>query len=169
MLKPVSLFFSLLVLSTHSLAIEPELQQQGMFYFNVSFDAGTNTKTKHHFGFRIDQGMVKPGESMMLSALVKRPAALDIQYTRQGIQAFNVHGINYLDEVLVARGAEAGSEDTSTVAKETEVTPAEETVEAEPVEETVTTEATPRRELNIPFGVVLGLGIGLIAIAGSGN
>lgn len=169
MLKPVCLFFSLLVFSTHSVAFEPELQQQGMFYFNVSFDAGNNTKTKHHFGFRIDQGMVKPGETMMLSALVKRPAALDIQYTKQGIQAFNVHGINYLEEVLVARGAEAGTEDTSAMETETEAAPTEETVEAEPVEETVTAEATPKRELNIPFGVVLGLGIGLIAIAGSGN
>lgn len=167
MFKPVCLFFSLLVFSTHSVAFEPELQQQGMFYLNVSFDAGNNTRTKHHFGFRIDHGLVKPGETMMLSELAKKPAALDIQYTRQGMQAFNIHGVNYLQEILVSRGAEAGAEEEPVA--EPEATPADTSVEAGPVEETSTAEATPRRELNIPFGVVLGLGIGLIAIAGSGS
>ena len=163
MLKSACLFISLLVFSIHSAAFEPELQQQGMFYFNVSFDAGHDTKTTHHFGFRFDHGLVKPGETMMLSALAKRPAALDIQYTRQGIQAFNIHGFNYLEEVLVARGAESGAEETPAVEPEAE------TAEGEPIKETVTAEASPERELNIPFGVLLGLGIGLIAIAGSGN
>ncbi len=164
MFRPVCLFLSLVVFSTHSLAFEPELQQQGMFYINVSFDAGQTTKTKHHFGFRLDQGLVEPGQTMMLSTLVKKPAALDIQYTNTGMQAFNVHGINYLQEVLVARGAEAGGEET--VVNEE---PAADTTEAEAEQDTAVVEAAPVRDLDVKFGVVIGLAIGILAVAGSGN
>ncbi len=164
MFRSVCLFLSLLVFSMHSLAFEPELQQQGMFYINVSFDAGQTTKTKHHFGFRVDQGLVQPRQTMMLSTLAKKPAALDIQYTNTGMQAFNIHGINYLREVLVARGAETSEDET--VATEESV---DDTTEVEAEEDTAVVEATPVRDLDVKFGVVVGLAIGLITVAGSGN
>ena len=149
---------SLLLFSTHGLAFEPEFQQQGMFYFHVSFDAGQSTKAKHHFGFRLDQGLVKPGETMTLTSLVNKPAAFDIQYDSTGLQAFKVHGVDYTEEVLIARGAEAGAEESP-----------DEVAETEPAPEPVVTEATPVKKINIPLGVIIGGLIGLVAIAGSGS
>ena len=58
------LCFSFLFLSLNAYAVEPVLDQQGMIYFNLSFDAGHTTKTEHNFGFRFDRAMVEPGENM---------------------------------------------------------------------------------------------------------
>ncbi len=153
------LLLSLSLFSTSSLAVEPELQQQGMFYFNVSFDAGYSKKTKHDFGFRVDRGLVKPGDSMRLSELNSKPAVFNLNYNNAGLQSFKIHGVDYTQEYMVARGAEAGTDEAATT---DEVAPAEEAAaeaEAEPQEQVAI------KRLNIPMGVYIGVLIGGFALA----
>ena len=155
------IFIVLLVFSTHSQAFEPELQQQGMFYYHLSFDVGQSSKPDHYFGFRMDNGLVKPGETMQISELVSRPAVLDINFNNNGLRSFAIHGVDYTSEYYVARADETETEEVATDAEAAET----ETAEPEPV----VAEETPLKKLDIPLGVVIGAVIGLVAIAGAGN
>ena len=120
----------------NSLAVEPVLDQQGMFYFNMSFDAGTTTKTEHDFGFRLDRTLMQPGETMTMNQLTNSPAVFNLKLNDNGLKSFELNGVDYSQEYYVARA------------------------EGEP-------EAQPKRKLNIPLGVIIGVGIGVIAIAGA--
>ncbi len=161
------LLLSLSLFATNSLAIEPELQQQGMFYFNVSFDAGQTRKTTHDFGFRLDHGQVKPGESMRLSELNTRSAMFDIKYNSNGLQSFKIHGVDYTQEYTVARGAEAGTDEaTAGETAPAEATATEPEAQAEPVPQQTETV----KKIDIPLGVIIGALIGGVALlAGAGG
>lgn len=154
MSKIYSLLFTLLLLPIDSYAVEPVLDQQGMFYFNMTFDAGQTTKMEHDFGFRFDRGMVEPGENMSMSQLSNKPAVFNLKYNNKGLKAFELNGIDYSTIEYVARGAEGGAEDgAKTTGEETE---------AQPIPEA---EEQPKRKLDIPLGVLIGVLIGAVAIA----
>ena len=85
MLKVFSLFLSLMFFSMNSLAVEPVLDQQGMFYFNMSFDAGTSMKIEHDFGFRLDRTLIEPGESLNMNQLNNSPAVLNLKLNDNGL------------------------------------------------------------------------------------
>jgi hypothetical protein len=135
MLKVFSLFLSLMIMSINSYAFEPVLDQQGMLYFNMSFDAGTSTKTEHDFGFRLDRTLMQPGESMTINQLADKPAVFNLKYNENGLKAFELNGVDYSEEVYVAR---ADGEEAAT---------------------------QPKKKLNIPLGVIGGILIGTVAIA----
>ena len=158
--KLISTIIALLIFSGSSQAFEPELQQQGMVYFHLSFDAGQPVKPQHFYGFRLDNGLVKPGESMHISTLMAKPAVMDINFNQNGLRSFAMHGIEFTEEVYVARGAESTTDETAS----TEDGAAAETAEPEAVE------ATPQRDIKLPpLGVLIGAAIGIVAIAGGGN
>lgn len=135
MLKVFSLFLSLMIFSVNSLAVEPVLDQQGMIYFNLTFDAGTTTKTEHDFGFRLDRTLMQPGETMTMNHLNDSPAVFNLKLNDNGLKAFELNGLDYSQEIYVAQA------------------------DGEP-------EAKPRRKVNIPLGVIIGVGIGALAVAG---
>ncbi len=145
MQKFIIFFLSLLVTSQVA-AFEPVMDQQGMFYFNLSFDAAQVNKAKHQFGFRLDRAMVKPTETMTMSQLHSQPAVFDVAYNSDGLQSFKLHGIDYAYDEYVYRGAEVGE-----TAVETETTPVPE-------------QQTPRKKVKIPLGVVIGGLIAMVAI-----
>lgn len=136
MLKVFSLFLSLIIVSINSYAVEPILDQQGMFYFNMSFDAGTSTRTEHDFGFRLDRTLMQPGETMTMNQLADKPAVFNLKLNNNGLKAFELNGVDYSTEYYVARAD-----------GETEV------------------EAEPKKALDIPVGVIVGVLIGAVAIA----
>lgn len=137
MLKVFSLFLSLMLVSINSYAVEPVLDQQGMFYFNMSFDAGTSTKTEHDFGFRLDRTLTQSGETMTVSQLADKPAVFNLKLNNNGLKAFELNGIDYSTEYYVARaeGEETGAE------------------------------AQPKKALDVPVGVIIGVLIGTVAVA----
>lgn len=167
MSKLYAVLFALFLMPLNTLAFEPVMDQQGMFYFNMTFDAGQTTKTEHHFGFRLDRGLVKPGENMTMSQLADKPAVFNLQLNNNGLKAFKLNGIDYSYDDYVYHGAEGGkttSESAETAAKTAEA----ETTEVEPtqpVEESQLSKAID----NIPLGVLVGAIIGIVAVAGTGD
>ena len=149
-MNKIVLFFAFLFLSFNSYAVEPVLDHQGMVYFNLSFDAGHSTKTEHDFGFRFDRSMVRPGENMTMNQLADKPAVFNMKYNSNGLKAFELNGVDYSYIDYVHRGAEGGSTEA----------------EAQPVPEEIVEQ--PKRKIDIPLGVIIGVGIGLVAIGGSG-
>ncbi len=143
------LFLIFIFLSFNSYAVEPVLDHQGMIYFNLSFDAGHSTKTEHDFGFRFDRAMVKPGENMGMDQLVDKPAVFNMKYNSNGLKAFELNGVDYSYVDYALNEAEGDAGDT---AAEAETIP-EETVEQ------------PKRKIDIPVGVIIGVLIGTVAIA----
>ncbi len=138
MLKVFSLFLSLILVSINSHAVEPVLDQQGMFYFNMTFDAGQSTKTEHDFGFRLDRTLMQPGDTMTMSQLADKPAVFNFKLNNNGLKAFELNGVDYSKEYYVARaeGDETGAE------------------------------AQPKKKpLDVPVGVIIGVLIGTVAVA----
>lgn len=135
MLKVFSLFLSLMIFSVNSLAVEPILDQQGMFYFNMTFDAGTSKKTEHDFGFRFDRALIQPDETIAMNQLSDSPAVFNLKLSDNGLKTFELNGIDYSQEIYVAQADD------------------------EP-------QAKPRKKVNIPLGVIIGVGIGALALAG---
>ena len=133
-------YFFLLVFCTvsSSHAVEPVLGQQGMFYFNLSFDAGQSTKTKHDFGFRFDRTLTQPGETITMGQLVDQPAVFNLKLNNNGLMAFELNGVDYTVEHYVHRADEGGETDQ-----------AEE----------------PEKSIDVPLGVIIGVLIGTFAIA----
>ncbi len=135
MLKVFGLFLSLIFISINSHAVEPMLDQQGMFYFSMTFDAGQSTKTEHDSGFRLDRSLVQPGETMTMLQLADKPAVFNLKLNNNGLKAFELNGVDYSTEYYVSRaeGEEA--------------------------------EAQPKKSIDIPLGVIAGVLIGTIAVA----
>jgi len=136
MLKVFGLFLSLIIISINAHAVEPVLDQQGMFYFNMTFDVGTSNKTEHDFGFRLDRTLTEPGDTVMLNQLVDKPAVFNLKLNNNGLKSFELNGIDYSEEYFVARAD-----------GDTEV------------------EAQPKKKVDIPVGVIVGVLIGTLAIA----
>jgi hypothetical protein len=126
-----------MVFSINTYAVEPVLDQQGMFYFNMSFDAGTSTKTEHDFGFRLDRTLLQPDETMTMNQLTDKPAVFNLKLNNKGLKAFELNGVDYSREYYVARAD--GKE-----------------VEAEPKK---------KLDVDIPLGVIVGALIGVMAVA----
>ena len=162
MSKLYVVIFSLFLMPLNTLAFEPVMDQQGMFYFNMTFDAGQSTKTKHNFGFRLDRGLVEPGENMTMSQLANKPAVFNLQLNNNGLMAFKLNGIDYTYDEYVYHGAEGGDAKTAAKTGESEASEAE---PAQPVEESQLSKTIDK----IPLGVLVGAIIGIVAVAGTGN
>ena len=159
MLRVYWLFLSLILVSINSHAVEPVLDQQATFYFNLSFDAGRTTKTEHDFGFRFDRSLVQPGENMTMSQLAAKPAVFNLKLNNNGLKAFELNGIDYTDEYYVYRGAEGGDAKTKTAETGEEV-------ETQPVSEP---SELSKKIGKIPAGVYIGFVIGVGALMATGN
>lgn len=142
------LFLVLIFVSINSSAVEPVMDQQGMFYFNMTFDIGSSKKMDHDFGFRLDRALVQPGETMSMTQLAANPAVLNLKLNKNGLKAFKVNGVDYsydVNDTYVYRGAEGGDNGGETA--------------VQPV-----LEEEPKRKIDIPLGVIIGVLIGTVAL-----
>jgi hypothetical protein len=152
MSKVYCLFLSLFLVSINVHAYEPVLDHQGMLYFNLSFDVGQTKKVEHDFGFRFDRALVQPRETLTMSQLNAKPAVFNLKLNNDGLKAFYVNGTDYsydVNNIYVYHGAEGGDAKSGGEA------------EAQPIPEAT---AEPRRKINIPLGVVIGVLIGGLAM-----
>jgi len=171
----ISVSFLLAVFSMNVFAIEPIDEQQIMLYYQVPLGAGKAQDSKHQFGLRFDQVTHAPGEDVHISALGNKPAAMDFRMGYDGIQSLKIHGVDYAD-YLVARAAEGEQAPAKT--EPAAATPETQPAEAAPAEGATTeTAEAPKEEKgpvqqkldDLPFGVIIGVIIGVGIIAGVGG
>ncbi|MCG8379963.1 MAG: hypothetical protein MI865_10890 [Proteobacteria bacterium] len=177
--KIYGLLIILISFSLNLYAIEPQLDHQGMIYFNMTFDAGYSKKTEHDFGFRFDRGYVEPGSNMTVNQLVGKPAIINLKMNNNGLQAFELNGINYSYKDYVFYGAEGGNAkttDTETTGAKTTGAKTVDTETATVENETITTEeqVVEESELSkrigeIPLGAWIGAIIGIVALSAGTN
>lgn len=157
--------FLLAFYSMNVFAVEPIDEQQIMLYYTVPLGAGTSLDSKHQFGLRLDQVTHAPGQDVQLHTLDNRPAAMDFRMGYDGIKSLKIHGVDYAS-YLIARAAEGETEPAT-------AEPAAAASEGTSPE----TPATPKEEKgpitnaigDMPFGIYIGVILGVVIIAGVGG
>lgn len=155
-------------------AVEPVNDQQIMLYYHVPL-GGDKQQSKHQFGLRLDNTSHDPREDVHLGTLETRPAAMDFRMSYDGVQSIKISGVDYA-AYLIARATEGEGSPVETV---TETSSAEEAAAVEPVPaETAPSEVAEapaekgpiQQKLDeLPFGVVIGVILGIGIIAGVGG
>ena len=155
--------------SMHVSAIEPVNDQQVMLYYHIPLGADKQ-HSKHQFGLRFDNTNHDPRDVVQISTLEARPATMDFRMGYDGVQSIRIHGVDYA-AYLIARAAEG------------EDSPVEPVTEAQTAEEVTTAETAPaeiaeapeekgpiqKKLEELPFGVVIGVMLGIGIIAGIGG
>ena len=163
----------LVVFSTGVYAVEPVDEQQVMLYYVIPLDADRQDNNKHQFGLRFDQTTHNPGDVIRISTLESRPAALDFRMGYEGVQSLKIHGVDFASR-LIARAAE-GEENPADVTAEPETT-AETPATGDEGEQTAETEEPKEKKTvvqekidELPFGVIMGVILGVGILAGFGG
>lgn len=184
------LSFILISLCSSVQAVEPVTDHQVMLYYYIPFGADNNVDKQHKYGLRFDRTMHDPREAVDISSVVNRPAMFDLQFQHNNRpMAFKVNGIDVTQRLYVQRADAAEGEDTGAGAA-MEGEPAmeeaganEEDVAAEGEATTETGAAEVKQEEaekpkksivqqtmdDLPFGVIMGVGIGIAIFAGAGG
>ena len=184
------LSFMLISLCTSVQAVEPVTDHQVMLYYYIPIGADTNQQKQHKFGLRFDRSMHDPRQAVDISSVVSRPAMLDLQFQHnKNALAFKVNGIDITERLYVHRADAAEGEDTGADAAMEEEAAMEEAGATEgevAAEGEVATEAgdagveqaeeeKPKKTVvqqtldDLPFGVIMGVGIGIAIFAGAGG
>jgi hypothetical protein len=168
----------LVSLSFNVSAIEPVNDQQVMLYYHIPLGGANKQQSKHQFGVRLDNTSHDPRDVVQISALEARPAAFDFRMGYDGVQSIRIHGVDYAEQ-LVARAAAEGESapvepatesETPAVGTETTAEPApEETAPAETAEAPAEKGPIQQKLDELPFGVVIGVILGIGIIAGVGG
>lgn len=191
------LSFMLISLCTSVQAVEPVTDHQVMLYYYIPIGADNYEQKQHKFGLRFDRTMHDPREAVDISAVVNRPAMFDLQFQQKNRPlAFKVNGIDVTERIYVQRadtaegeaaGAEAAMEEDAAAMKEEAAmeeateTEGEVAAEGETATETAATggekpedkkaeKSVVEKTLDdLPFGVIMGVGIGIAIFAGAGG
>ena len=161
----INVTFLLAFYSMNLFAVEPIDEQQIMLYYQVPLGAGTSQDSKHQFGLRLDQVTHAPGQDVQISTLENKPAAMDFRMSYDGIKSVKIHGVDYAS-YLIARAAEGETAPATT-------DPAAATTEGATTE----TAAAPKEEKGpiqnalgeLPFGIYIGVILGVVIISGVGG
>lgn len=164
----VSLCVALLV-SSNGWTVEPINDQQAIIYYQVPFGGIKATDNQHKFGFRLDRvSLERSGaqyqNSTNLSELMKKPASLDLQLKPGGIAAFKMHGYDYLPYIVSKADDEGNQNGDQEVGQNGDAEG--ESGESEETEKFVKASDVLNQT---SFGIMLGVGIGIIALTGSGG
>ena len=167
----------LAVFSMNVSAVEPVDEQQIMLYYQIPLGAGKPQDRKHQFGLRFDQVTHAPGQDVHISNLEGKTAVMDFRMGYDGIRSLKIHGVDYAS-YLIARAAE-GEKAPVEAAPATTATPPAESAPAEGAATAATAETAeaPKAEKgpiqqkldDLPFGVIIGVIIGIGIIAGVGG
>ncbi|MCK5432838.1 MAG: hypothetical protein KAI15_03355 [Gammaproteobacteria bacterium] len=158
------------ILTSNAWAAELVDEQQATFYYQVPFGGIKKADNTHKFGFRVDRVTVdrstgQYGDSQSFNDLMKRPASLDFQLGHNGVTAFKIHGYDYLPQ-LISKADEEASGDGEVVEDGKPGEPG--AGEAKEDDEGKYIDIIP--EMNqTTFGIMLGVGIGILALTGFGG
>lgn len=137
-----------------------------MLYYQIPLGADKQ-QSEHQFGLRFDQTNHDPRDVVQIDVLESRPAAMDFRMGYNGVQSINLHGTDYA-KYLIARAAEdespeavdAGSVDESATQDETGAADTSQQGNAKTLTQAVS---------DMPVGVIMGVVIGLLILAGAGG
>jgi hypothetical protein len=161
-MKIISLVSLLTILITSNVwAVEPIYDQQATFYYQIPFGGVNKVDNTHKFGIRVDRVAVdrstgQYSDPISFNDLMKRPASLDLQMGHQGIAAFKMHGYDYLPQLISQADDEDGENGEVNSQENGEAS------EAEKSDEEKYLKLPEMNQTN--FGILLGVGIGIIAI-----
>lgn len=147
------------ILASNAWAAELVDEQQATLYYNIPFDGVKKSDNAHKFGFRVDRVTVdrstgQYSNSRNINDLLRKNASLDFQMGHSGVKALKMHGYDYLP-YFVSRADENGEVNDGEV-NDPEASEPEKSEEKKFIE---------LPELNqTSFGLLLGVGIGIIAI-----
>lgn len=161
------------------MAVEPVDDQQLMLYYHVPLGAGNQQSAKHQFGLRMDRTTHDPRDTVQIDVLEKQQATIDFRMNYDGVQSIRIHGVNYAS-YLVARAAASDESEEAITSTESDTATGEDTTEGDPTaatEETAAEEKPAEDEKTIvqqtlddlPFGVVIGVLLGIGILAGVGG
>ena len=188
------LFLTVLSVCLNAMAIGPVNDQQIMLYYNIPLGGNSPQDREHKFGLRFDQTTSEPGEITDFDILMKKPAMFDLQSSHEGAYTFKIHGTDYTDKLAVYRADEAEKPKAETAADKETGANTEAATKAKPGAETETTtkaeagaetkgeaetgEAPAEEDKRtivqktldeLPFGVVIGVGLLIGLLAGVGG
>lgn len=158
------------ILTSNAWAVEPIDEQQATFYYQIPFGGVKKVDNAHKFGFRVDRVTIdrstgQYSDSVSFNDLMKTPAALDFQMGHNGVTAFKMHGYDYLPQ-LISKADEEASGDGEVVEESEAGEP--EASEPKKGDEEKYIDIVP--EMNqTTFGIMLGVGIGILALTGFGG
>lgn len=171
--------FVMFILTSNAWAVEPIDDQQATFYYQIPFGGTKKSDNAHIFGFRVDRVTIdrstsQYSDSVSLNDLMKKPASLDIQMAHSGVSAIKMHGHDYLPQ-FISRADEEASGNGEVVEQEAGAPETGEPETGETVAEEQK-EADEEKYIDIlpemnqtTFGVMLGIGIGILAVTGFGG
>lgn len=161
---------TMFIVTSNAWAAELVDEQQATFYYQVPFGGIKKADNTHKFGFRVDRVTVdrltgQYGDSQSFNDLMKRPASLDFQLGHNGVTGFKIHGYDYLPQFISKADEEATGD--GEVVRETDAGGPEANEPKESDEEKYI-DIVP--EMNqTTFGIMLGIGIGILALTGFGG
>ena len=146
-----------------------------MLYYQIPLGASKHEDSKHQFGLRFDQVTHDPGQDVNISTLDGKTAVMDFRMGYDGIKSLKIHGVDYAS-YLIARAAEGEKPPVEA----TPPTTASPSAEAAPAAEGATTTETAgsakeekgpiqKKIDELPFGVIIGVILGIGIIAGVGG
>lgn len=160
--------FFLTVLNFPAYAVEPVDDQQILMYYEIPLGGISKNSKKHQFGLRLDRTQNLPGEVTQLGQLVKKPALMNLQKRKNESITFKIHGVDFTNRLKAHQADE--NESSEAVAENggtDEQTETDATVETPSPEDDKTVVQKTLDEL--PKGVIIGVAIGIVLLAGIGG
>lgn len=108
LLAAVFIFFT-----GHAQAFEPVTSEAMMVYYQIPFGAHTRKQNTNTFGFRLDTIESSLENGTVFMSFNGKEAIMDLQFTKDGINAWEFGGVNTLVERTVYNATD-GSDETVT-------------------------------------------------------
>ena len=134
---------ALLLLPCQLIADSLISEHHAMFYYKVPLGGSKIKQDQHTFGFRMDRVSFNAGEMLDQQKLFHRPAMFDFKMNHQGVEGIYLSGNNFMDKYRVSHADEDGRERT-----------------APPLTDIIS---------DLPVGVFIGVGIGVVIVSGVGG
>lgn len=142
--------------ATPSMADGLVSEPHALVYYQFPF-SGDAPDTRAHFGLRLDRTVREAGQTVEFSALMPRPAVMDLRFGERGMESFSLAGVDYLARYRTLQADEEQKTSADDTAKSGDKKPEEEE-----------DKLTMGKVLdNTPPGYLIGAGIGLLLLGTS--
>jgi hypothetical protein len=130
-------------------------EPHALVYYQIPF-SGDAPDTRAHFGLRLDRTVREAGQTVEFSALMPRPAVMDLRFGTGGLESFSFAGVDYLARYRALQADEEQKTTGDGTAKSGDKDAAEED------------KLTMGKILDdAPVGYLIGAGIGLLLLGTS--